>query len=126
MKLQLSNYRATTCHVNLLTKIYLIEDPCIPAGMQALLFAKLIKNPHDFLFCFKFLLNLPLLYSHLLQSKNEQTLLYIGVKPCAKGSIYVALEWGYLYLTFFNISNNLFDFLTSNNLGVESEAGFGM
>ena len=39
--------------------------------------------------------------SHLLQSKNEQTLLYIGVKPCAKGSIYVALEWGYLYLTFF-------------------------
>ncbi len=64
--------------------------------------------------------------SHLLQSKNEQTLLYIGVKPCAKGSIYVALEWGYLYLTFFNISNNLFDFLTSNNLGVESEAGFGM
>ncbi len=26
----------------------------------------------------------------------------------------------------FNISNNLFDFLTSNNLGVESEAGFGM
>ena len=94
--------------------------------MQALLFAKLIKNPHDFLFCFKFLLNLPLLYSHLLQSKNEQTLLYIGVKPCAKGSIYVALEWGYLYLTFFNISNNLFDFLTSNDLGVESEAGFGM
>lgn len=67
-----------------------------------------------------------LLTSHLLQSKNEQTLLYIGVKPCAKGSIYVALEWGYLYLTFFNISNNLFDFLTSNNLGVESEAGFGM
>ncbi len=66
------------------------------------------------------------LISHLLQSKNEQTLLYIGVKPCAKGSIYVALEWGYLYLTFFNISNNLFDFLTSNNLGVESEAGFGM
>ena len=66
------------------------------------------------------------LMSHLLQSKNEQTLLYIGVKPCAKGSIYVALEWGYLYLTFFNISNNLFDFLTSNNLGVESEAGFGM
>ena len=64
--------------------------------------------------------------SHLLQSKNEQTLLYISVKPCAKGSIYVALEWGYLYLTFFNISNNLFDFLTSNNLGVESEAGFGM
>lgn len=52
--------------------------------------------------------------------------MYIGVKPCAKGSIYVALEWGYLYLTFFNISNNLFDFLTSNNLGVESEAGFGM
>ena len=47
------------------------------------------------------------LTSHLLQSKNEQTLLYIGVKPCAKGSIYVALEWGYLYLTFFNISNNL-------------------
>lgn len=67
-----------------------------------------------------------LVISHLLQSKNEQTLLYIGVKPCAKGSIYVALEWGYLYLTFFNISNNLFDFLTSNNLGVESEAGFGM
>lgn len=66
------------------------------------------------------------LLTHLLQSKNEQTLLYIGVKPCAKGSIYVALEWGYLYLTFFNISNNLFDFLTSNNLGVESEAGFGM
>ena len=26
--------------------------------MQALLFAKLIKNPHDFLFCFKFLLNI--------------------------------------------------------------------
>lgn len=66
------------------------------------------------------------IFAHLLQSKNEQTLLYIGVKPCAKGSIYVALEWGYLYLTFFNISNNLFDFLTSNNLGVESEAGFGM
>ncbi len=79
--------------------------------------AKMLKQRKK---CYK------LFISHLLQSKNEQTLLYIGVKPCAKGSIYVALEWGYLYLTFFNISNNLFDFLTSNNLGVESEAGFGM
>lgn len=81
-----------------------------------------IHNP----FGVSIILYFHILLSHLLQSKNEQTLLYIGVKPCAKGSIYVALEWGYLYLTFFNISNNLFDFLTSNNLGVESEAGFGM
>ncbi len=97
---------------------WLMSDICVAFVLALHIYSKMFENT-------RFLLTFGE-KSHLLQSKNEQTLLYIGVKPCAKGSIYVALEWGYLYLTFFNISNNLFDFLTSNNLGVESEAGFGM